>query len=148
MSRIVLLDSTPLGLLSHPVRRDPIADWAKALTTGGALLGIPEIADYEVRRELLRAGKADGLLRLDGLKARHYYLPLNTASMLLAAELWADARRKAQPGAARQRLDADVILAAQATLLRADGHEVIVATNNVKHLAPYVDARVWQDIPN
>ncbi|MEX2261699.1 MAG: hypothetical protein WD696_07095 [Bryobacteraceae bacterium] len=43
---------------------------------------IPEIADYEVRRELLRAGKEKGLGRLDAL-------PITTPVMLKAAEFWA-----------------------------------------------------------
>lgn len=46
-----------------------------------------QIADYEVRRELLRANKARGLERLDLLKQTLEYLPLSTA-MLRAAQLW------------------------------------------------------------
>jgi hypothetical protein len=40
-----------------------------------------------------------------------------------------------------------VILAAQAQLLgEAVGDAVIVATDNIRHLAQFVDARRWQDI--
>src|SRR5438067_1654513 len=116
MSRIVVLDSTPLGDLSRPDRRDPIVDWVEELTAAGTRVAIPEIADYEVRRELLRAEKTRSLQRLDNLKAEHLYVEITTDVMLLAAELWARARRAGRPAASRERLDADVILAAQAIL--------------------------------
>jgi hypothetical protein len=39
-----------------------------------------------------------------------------------------------------------MILAAQAILLRGEGHDVVVATENLKHLSRFVDARKWQDV--
>jgi len=56
---------------------------------------IPEIADYEVRRELLRAERTKGLARLDGLKGVLAFVPITTPAMLLAAEFWAAARKLA-----------------------------------------------------
>jgi hypothetical protein len=53
---------------------------------------VPEIADYEVRRELLRAKKERGLARLDALASRLKYLPITTAAMRQAAVFWAEAR--------------------------------------------------------
>jgi predicted nucleic acid-binding protein len=147
MSRLVVLDSTPLGQLSNPKPKHPIADWVAALIEAGTRVVIPEIADYEVRRELIRAGKRNSIARLDALKKEHVYLAITTPVMLVAAELWADARKMGRPGAASESLDGDVILAAQAILARGQGHEVIIATDNVKHLAPFVDAREWKDIP-
>lgn len=67
---------------------------ALASATGDPIF-IPEIADYEVRRELLRARKLRGLARLDLLKDSLEYLPLTTPIMLRAAELWAQARQQA-----------------------------------------------------
>lgn len=107
----------------------------------------PEIADHEVRRELLRAGKSRGIQQLDELKRVLEYAPLTTEAMLLAAQFWADARRQGRPTADPHALDADVILAAQATLIAAPGDEVVVATTNPAHLGHFVDARIWQDIP-
>lgn len=150
MSQIILLDSTPLGLISNP-RSSPENDacnhWLRRQLQTGALVAISEIADYEVRRELLRAGRKRGIAKLDGLKKLLDYLPLTTTTMLQAAEFWAQARQMGRPTAHDLKLDADCILAAQAALLRADGHTVIVATSNVAHLALFVPAARWRDIP-
>jgi predicted nucleic acid-binding protein len=102
---------------------------------------VPEIADYEVRRELLRAGKTASIRRLDTLITDLDYLPLDTQTMRRAAELWAQARNLGTPTAPPEALDGDVILAAQAE--RAGG---IVATENVRHLARFVTAKHWRDI--
>jgi hypothetical protein len=50
-------------------------DWLARLVSKGVEVVIPEIADYDVRRELLRAGKDRGLGRLDTLKGMLDYAP-------------------------------------------------------------------------
>src|ERR1051326_3845953 len=150
MSQIILLDSTPLSLISNPrgsPENDACNEWSRRQLQAGVLVAISEIADYEVRRELLRAGKRRGLAKLDGLKNLLGYLPITTPTMLRAAEFWARARQMGRPTAHDLKLDADCIVAAQADLLRDDGHVVIVATSNVSHLALFVPAARWQDIP-
>ena len=62
---------------------------------------MPEIADYEVRRELLRANKREGLARLDALVGLLEYLPITTAAMRQAALFWAQAR---QQGVSQRRM--------------------------------------------
>jgi predicted nucleic acid-binding protein len=116
------------------------------LAAAGVEILVPEIADYEVRRELIRAGKSRGLARLDALGDRHQYLPVTTQAMRRAAELWAEARRRGRPTADASALDVDVILAAQASLLLETDDDVVVATTNVRHLAQFVPARRWQEI--
>jgi predicted nucleic acid-binding protein len=107
---------------------------------------VPEIADCEVRRELLRAGKSTGIRQLDRLRASSRYLPITSETMLLAAEFWAEMRRRGRPTAEDRALDGDVILAAQAAILAADGVPVVVATTNLRHLSQLVDARLWSEI--
>lgn len=141
---IVLLDAGPLGMISNPnasITNAACYQWMESLVLNGDEVLVPEIADYEVRRELLRARKTQGLARLDILKNSLGYLPLTTPVMLKAAELWAQARNSGLPTADPKALDCDVILAAQA--LEKDG---IVATENVGHLSRFVDARDWRDI--
>jgi hypothetical protein len=88
MSRIVLLDAGPLGVLTTP-RQTPAVlacrQWLNSLLDRGILVQIAEIADYEVRRELLRARKTQGLRRLDQLHDDLGYVPLTTATMRQAA---------------------------------------------------------------
>ena len=120
--------------------------WLKQLVLRGASVHIPEIADYELRRELLRMKSDESVRRLDALKARLTYVPITTEAMLKAAEHWAAARRAGRPTADDKALDGDVILAAQCALLTQPGDELILATTNVGHLARFVDARSWREI--
>ncbi len=149
MSRIILLDAGPLGLLSQP-RSTPMSlacrQWAVELITAGAHLHIAEIADYEVRRELLRARKWRGVERLNQLKASFGYVAITTATMLQAATYWAQLRQEGKPTAPDPALDGDAILAAQAALLIGLGHDVVIATTNVGHLARLTPAEEWQKI--
>jgi len=141
------LDAGPLGLASNPGRSDAAAEcarWLRGLVAGGTRVLVPEVADYEVRRELLRAGKDAGLARLDALAEALEYLPITTGAMRRAAELWAEARRAGRPTAGAESLDADVILAAQALTLGEA--EVVVATTNAAHLGRYVAAGAWAEI--
>lgn len=148
MSRIVLLDSGPLGIVTNPKAASPLSQegkvWLQSLPLKGYIVMLPEIADYEVRRELIREGKTAGIRRLDQLKSQIPYRPLTTEVMLLAAQLWADARNRGKPTADRHALDGDVILAAQAILEVNAGNEVVIATTNVGHLSQFVDAREWR----
>ncbi len=149
MSRIILLDARPLGMVTNPkAKGEPLRcqQWLIALLHRGEKIALPEIADYEVRRELLRATLLRSLQRLDSLKQTLEYIPIQTDTMLLAAALWAEARQTGQPTAAEKALDGDVILAAQARLLCDASTEVLIATTNVGHLARFTPAMNWQDI--
>jgi len=122
MSALVLLDAGPLGMITNP-RGSPDSEacknWLQGLSQRGIVIAIPEIADYEVRRELLRAGKTMGWARLDALKALLRFVPITSAAMLQAAEFWASARNMGRQSASDPSLDADMILAAQAASLKA-----------------------------
>lgn len=147
---MVLLDSGPLGLVTHPRggrdARDA-KDWLAGLLAARVQVRVPEIADYETRRELLRAGRSGAVARLDDLAGRVGYVPITTAAMRRAAAFWADARSRGRPTAPDHALDGDVILAAQAAEL-ADGgdNDVVVATTNVGHLSRFVAARHWSEV--
>lgn len=149
MSRIVVLDSGLVGMVTHPggvPEVDECHKWFRDLLERGTRVILPEIADYEVRRELLRAGKTKGLARLDQLVAALEYLPLTTTAMRRAAELWAEIRRAGLPTADPKALDGDVILAAQALTIGISPEKLVVATTNVGHLARLVPASPWRDI--
>ncbi len=149
MTLRVLLDAGPLGLVTNP-RGSGDADqcnrWLESLLAAGIDVWIPEIADYEVRRELLRADTDQGLARLDALQHVLGYLPITTATMRQAAIFWAQARKRGRPTADDKALDGDVILAAQAVLAAGGEHESMIATTNVAHLSLFTQARLWHEI--
>jgi predicted nucleic acid-binding protein len=148
MSRVILLDTGVLGLATNPKfgsETFACIQWINQQLSLGNKVRISELADYEVRRELLHANKQRGLRKLDQFKLDLGYVSITTSVMLLAAQLWADTRRQGMPTAHDHALDGDVILAAQALLTEDAGHQVIVATN-VKHLELFVDAHPWNDI--
>jgi hypothetical protein len=148
---IVLLDAGPLGILTNP-KATPLnlecRQWMKELLLKNYRVILPEIADYEVRRELIRANRLQGIQRLNEWKSRLEYQPLTTATMLKAAEFWAEARQTGKPTASPEALDGDVILAAQASLIAESqgDRKVVVATTNVGHLERFVNAKYWQVI--
>ena len=144
MSDVVLLDAGPLGMISHPRATVEIVTWLARLVALGVEVFIPEIADYEVRRELLRVGSTRGIVRLDELQTTLGFVPITSAAMRQASVFWADARRRGRPTADDLSLDADVILAAQAATL-AD-KDVVIASTNPRHISRFVPAELWQDI--
>jgi predicted nucleic acid-binding protein len=146
----IALDSNTLGLLVHPkADGEPEAcrAWLAEIKRSGWQILVPEIADYELRRELIRINSQGALARLDFLKEQNRYLILTTNIMLRAAQLWAASRNRGVATTHPKSLDVDVILAAQVQLYSAfRPSPVVLATTNVRHLARFVDARPWQEI--
>lgn len=182
--RIIVLDSAPLGLASMPrPRRLPEPDrdpdhcraWLAALRQGGDRILIPAVADYEVRRELIRVGIRDGridaallrrsgpapdlsrasasIARLDALRTVGEFIPLDAeADLFRAAELWALLRNRGLPTSMDRALDADSLIIAQAARA-ADGRPFIVATSDVGDMGRFprigvaLQAARWNEIP-
>jgi len=112
----------------------PCLAWLKAISATSAAVFIPEIAHYEVRRELIRIRAVGSLRRLEhyldpnsGMK----HLTLTTDAMIKAAEFWAFLRQTGIPTASPDALDADAILAGQAVLAGQPGDTVTIATTNI-----------------
>jgi len=138
-------------------------DWLTELINEGYPVAISEIANYEARREHLRrisdrqsepeekqkAIKA--IKRLDALitKKGVAYFPVTCQEgnvMQEAAELWAFARNNSYVAH-----DADLIIAAQAVIIKRIGIDVIIATTDTEDfnrlLQQYhIEARRWRDI--
>ena len=151
MSRFIVLDSGPLGLLTHPQRNVEvvaITEWMSRCLLSGHRVIVPAIVYYELRRELLRANKAFGASRLEAFASTTpgRYLPLSDEALRLAAELWAKARQQGRPTADVKDLDIDVILAAQALSFGPAPSDVVVATSNPKHLSRFITAQNWNEI--
>src|SRR5579864_6538079 len=135
----LMLDTGPLAMLVHPRPDRAFAEWFAAAVAAGQIIVIPEIADYELRRKLLHQDFKQSIARLDSLEVFLRYLPVDTATLRRAAELWAAARRRGRPTAPQAALDGDVILAAQ-----AEG--AIVVTEDLQDLSQFVPIRRWSEI--
>jgi hypothetical protein len=149
MSEIVLLDTGPLGLITHPrasQESDECNQWIRAQLKKGVRVLVPGIADYELRREMLLNGSTKGIIKLDALRNAVGFVPINTAVMDQAAAFWSQSRSMGKPTASNAALDGDMILSAHASVLGGEGHEVIVATTNVKHIEIFCNARLWRSI--
>ena len=147
MSLHIVLDSSPLGFLTNPSGSDEVIainQWALLCVGAGHRVYVPEVIDYELRRELLRAGKTSSVTLLDGLKTLFEYLPITTAAMLRAADLWALSRNAGIPTGDPKKLDIDVILAA--LTLDAPATDIIVVTSNVSHISRFVTADLWSAV--
>jgi predicted nucleic acid-binding protein len=127
-----------------------IRQWMKSQLLKGVHFRVPEIADYELRRNLILERSTAAIAKLDALKNTVGYIPLTTQIMNKAAELWADVRRVGLMTAPKEALDGDAILAAQAIIISAGSERVIIATDNLGHLNRFstitVTAREWRNI--
>lgn len=135
------MDTGVLGQICHPRRYQDVRLWCQRAAAVHEIL-IPEVADYELRRELIRIGAQRSIDHLDELERELRYVPITTVIWRHAARLWALQRQRGQPAAAPASLDCDVLIAAQAL---ADGATVV--TLNQRHFADLVGCMAWQDVP-
>ena len=77
------------------------------MRSAGHTFVIPAIADYELRRELIRSGLTASVAALDFFNqvASNLYLPLSDAALHHAASLWAQTRNSGKPTAKNEALD-------------------------------------------
>jgi len=146
---IILLDTGPLGLITHPkasAENRKCLLWMAKLVNQGAQFYVPEISDYELRRELLRRDAKNALKRLDELIAKIGFAPIKSSVVRKAAEFWAHARNIGKKTADDKAIDGDMFLVAHAVDLQNSGESVVIATTNTKHISLFADARLWQDI--
>jgi len=148
LSKRVFLDTSVLGYVTHPRPGDEgkaCKQWLARLLRAGVHICVPEICDYELRREYEHLNATRALANLDALSRNVSYIAIDTPAMRRAAELWGEARRAGQPTADPKDLDGDVIACAQA-MLEAGEDEFVFATTNIGHLSRFVAANAWRDI--
>lgn len=148
---IMMLDSHPLSLVSNPANRTESLQCKSRiqhLVTNDVLVAVPEIIDYELRRTLILGCKDEGLRNLDKLgEMGLVFFPITSEVMGKAAQLWAWARKTGQQTARNDKIDIDVILAAQSIIISEQtGEHTVIATSNVSDLERYTYAKKWQDI--
>jgi predicted nucleic acid-binding protein len=146
----LLLDSNVLGRLVQPTVEENapvVATITRLFEDVRFRIYLPEIVDYELRRKLLhlaqrphqaRKWAQEALKVLDRLVSTDY-IPITTETMRLAAKLWAQTRVRGLSRGPEDRLDVDVILAAQAE--QAGGQ---IITTNEKHFRDIADVFDWR----
>ena len=155
MPNVIILDSYPLSnaavLFARPDAvptpsercRQWLADWE----TAGAKIIVPAITYYEELRELERRRATAKIVRFKQFCFQPgRFVPLTTAHLELAAQLWGQARNRGIPTASNADLDGDIILAAQVLALGLAPEEYVVATSNVRHLKPFINAEEWSSL--
>ena len=142
-----MLDTGVLGCLCRPNPTPDAETWIAGLVQRGRRVLVPEICDYELRRELIFADLRTSIRALDALPTSTCeFLPITTQAMRRACTLWASVRREGLPTAADAALDGDCILAAQSLELEeSEGRAVIIATTNVAHLSRLANAARWNE---
>lgn len=153
MSQILLLDNDILSKIVRPeVQENQAVFEAISRLQGNPRLRIyvPEIVDYEIRRKLLHLGfrqrqtrkwAREALSSLDKWVSIGY-IPLTTKALRLAADIWAQTRATGLLRGPEDRLDVDVILAAQAR--QAGGY---ILTTNEKHFRNIAEVFDWKTVP-
>ncbi len=138
----LVLDTGVLGCLCHPRRHRDVRSWFRHAVREHAFL-VSEVADYELRRELLRIGAAASVARLDELGRELPYLQVSTALWRRAAAHWASVRNTGAITAPPEALDGDVLIAAQAI----EEDSAVVTTNPRHFVALSVPAFEWHTVP-
>ena len=128
-------------MVTNPKWNKDALKWFRAMLESDCEVMIPEITDYELRRNLILERMEASIQLLDKLKTLLVYLPIDTRTMLRAAQFWAKSRSRHTPTGDANQLDGDAILAAQAEQAGAT-----VATNNVGHLSQFVETKKWSEI--
>lgn len=148
----IILDSRPLGLITNKNGKNlEIAEckiWANSLISRNCKMCIPAISYYEVRRELVRTMKLEGMERLDNLKyvEGFEYINITQDIIIKATELWAWARNTGQQTAHDEAFDGDVMLAATAIIKATTEGKTVIATTNVRHIQRYyTDTKNWKE---
>jgi len=138
----VVLDTNVVGKLCHPTNpknKAFVEAFLPIVESGNVEIYLPEIADYELRREMLRMLVKDkgwqvGLSRLDALKSTLSFLTIDSEVFLQAAKNWADAKSTGKKTGPDEALDGDSILAAQAMSV---GGKIV--SENERHLAIFCE---------
>lgn len=148
----IVLDTFPASSIGRKQGKtrtlsDDCRQWIDDCEAAGHQILIPAIAYYEALREfeMLQATARIQRFQVFCLQTGRF-IPPTTAHLETAAQLWGQARRTGRQTADPQALDGDMILCAQVLSLGLSPADYIVATTNVKHLAPFVNATDWQTI--
>ena len=139
MTGLIILDSAPLGHICNSRNRNDykkLKDFVKSLSFS---ICVPEIIDYELRRNLELEGLRKSVNLLSQFQRRDQILRLESQDLIEAAELWAWCRRRGKPTTENRGLDIDVILVAQSLSQLSRFDKVVILTVDIGDLSVFSD---------
>jgi predicted nucleic acid-binding protein len=136
-----MLTADVLARICHPTNYRDVQEWFRALLARGD--SAPEIivsvlSDYQLRRTLLDMDADESLRQLDELARTLRYVPVTAEAARRAAEL----RQTLQSPAGGKLSDADLLVAAQASI---EGAVLVTKDVDLRHMAS-VSAKEWSEI--
>ncbi len=137
MKRVAFLDSGPLGRVVNPRSLPEIKLWIQFVKQNKIALRVAEVTDYELRRNLVLEGLQKSINNLNKYKQTQRFIPITSEAMLEACELWAWSRKRGIATTDIKNIDADVILVAQAISQKDNFEEIIIVTENPKHISRF-----------
>ena len=129
-SKVVILDSGPLGKFCNPVKRRQVKILINFLRAEKIPLRVAEITVYELRRNLELEELQKAINNLSKYKQRQEIILIDSESLDDAANLWAIIRRQGESTADQKNIDCDVIMVAQALKLRQEFEQIIILTTD------------------
>jgi predicted nucleic acid-binding protein len=81
----LLLDTGVVGQICHPRKHIEARHWFAETVSNHEVL-ISEVADYELRRELIRIGATRTITRLDELARELRYVPVTDSNLALRSQ--------------------------------------------------------------
>jgi len=125
-----LLDTNIIScILKRQADAQRINDKLQSILKQNALILISPIVFYELARLLYQRQSKKQSAFLEELVACFEWVDLQRTTWALAAQFWANCRKKGTPtGGGTEGLDADALIAAQ-----AEEHNAVVVTNNIRH---------------
>lgn len=142
MSHLILLDSAPLGYLCNPRNIEKTRFFKNKLKDLEVILYLPEIIDYELRRNLELEGFSKSINLLDQFRQRHQILWLESDDFLKAAELWSWCRKEGYATTENKGIDIDVILVSQALSQLRNFYKVIILTADIGDLSIFCELEI------
>jgi toxin FitB len=139
MTGLIILDSAPLGFFCNPKNRDNYKKLSNFVKSLNFSIGVPEIIDYELRRNLELENLQKSISLLSQFQQRRQLISLESEDLIRAAELWAWCRKQGSTTTENKGIDIDVILVSQALSRKDFFNKVVILTIDTGDLSVFCD---------
>lgn len=151
---IILIDSGILGILSNPNESElnvKCENWLYEKFLRGTIL-TSQVCKYEVKRSLLLNQKRNlqlaGINKLTELENLIDFISITEEDIEIACKLWVKSIIQGIQVAPEKDINFDIMICTQWERLKKEnpGREIIIATDNLRHLTRFAQAQSWQNL--